>query len=90
MPEQLLPDYTWKACAFALVLDRDARDYPLLHRPFQASAATPARPVTDFPASNPAMAALPLLQTLQQASSGRQQITLSSGTRPWLIDMVMP
>jgi hypothetical protein len=90
MPEQLLPDYSWKACAFALVLDRDARDYPLLHRPFQATVPDPARPVTNFSVSNPAMAALPLFQTLRQTTSGQQQITLSSGTRPWLVDMVMP
>jgi len=90
MPEQLLPDYTWKACAFALVLDRDARDHPLLHRPLQKTVPDPARPVTDFPVSNPAMAALPLFQTLQQASSGQQQITLSPGTQPWLAEMVMP
>lgn len=90
MPGQLLPDYTWKACAFALVLGRDARDHPLLHRPFQTTVPDPARPVTDFSVSNPAMAALPLFQTLQQATSGQQQITLSPGTRPWLVDMVMP
>lgn len=90
MPEQLLPDYTWKACAFALVLVRNARSHPLLHRPFQATVPDPARPVANFSVHNPAMAALPLFQTLQQATSGQQQITLSSGTRPWLVDMVMP
>ena len=90
MPEQLLPDYTWKACAFALVLSRDAHNHPLLYRPVQTSVPGPARPATDFAVSNPAMAAAPLFQTLQQASSGPQQITLSSGTRPWLAEMVMP
>jgi hypothetical protein len=90
MPEQLLPDYTWKACAYALVLGRDAHDNPLLHRPFQTIVLDPARPVTNLSVSNPAMAALPLFQTLQQASSGQQQIMLSSGTRPWLTEMVMP
>ena len=90
MPEQLLPDYRWKACAFALVLDRETHDRPLLHRPFQASGADPALPEIDFPAHNPAMAALPLFQALQQADSGQQQITLSAGQRPWLIDVVMP
>jgi hypothetical protein len=88
MPEQLLPDYRWKACAFALVLDRDTRDRPLIHRPIQANNAP--LPDDDFPARNPAMAALPLFQTLQQGSSGEQQLTLSTGTRPWLIDVVMP
>jgi len=90
MPEQLLPDYAWKACAFALLLDRETRDRPLLHRPIQATGSDPALPATDFPARNPAMAALPLFQVLQQASSGQQQITLSAGTRPWRVDMVMP
>jgi hypothetical protein len=90
LPEQLLPDYTWKTCAFALVLDRDTRKHPLIHRPFQATVPDPARPVTDFAVNNPAMAALPLFQTLQQATGGQQQITLSSGTRPWLVDMVTP
>ena len=90
MPEQLLPDYAWKACAFALLLDREIRDRPLLHRPIQTTGSDPALPVTDFPARNPAMAALPLFQLLQQASSGQQQITLSTGTRPWRVDMVMP
>jgi len=88
MPEQLLPDYRWKACAFALVLDRETRDCPLLHRPIQANKAT--LPDIDFPAHNPAMAALPLFQTLQQGNSGEQQLTLSAGQRPWLIDVVMP
>ena len=90
MPAQLLPGYTWKACAFALVLHRDTRKHPLVHRPFQANVPDPARPVTDFSVINPAMAALPLFQALQQATGGQQQITLSSGTRPWLVDMVMP
>jgi len=90
MPEQLLPSYTWKACAFALVLDRDAHGHPLVHRPFQATVSEPARSVTDFSVSNPAMAALPLFRTLQQASSSRQHVTLSTGTRPWLVEMVMP
>ena len=90
MPEQLLPDYHWKACAFALVLDRDTRDRPQLHRPFQASVTDPALSITDFPARNPAMAALPLFQTLRQGNSGEQQITLSAGTRPWLIDVLIP
>lgn len=90
MPEQLLPDYTWKACAFALLLDHETHDHPLIHRPIQATAPDPAQPITDFSVSNPAMAALPLFQTLQQATSGQQQITLSSGERPWLVDMVMP
>jgi hypothetical protein len=90
MPAQLLPDYTWKACAFALVLDRDARDRPLLHRPFQANVPDPTLPGTGFSERNPAMAALPLFQILQQAASGQQQITLSSGPRPWRIDMEMP
>jgi hypothetical protein len=88
MPEQLLPDYDWKACAFALVLDRDTHDRPRLHRPIQANNA--ALPEIDFPAHNPAMAALPLFRTLQQGNRGEQQITLSGGARPWLIDMVMP
>jgi len=88
MPEQLLPDYRWNACAFALVLGRDTRDHPLLHRPIQANNA--ALPDIDFPARNPAMAALPLFQTLRQGNSGEQQITLSAGTRPWLINVVMP
>jgi hypothetical protein len=88
MPEQLLPDYRWKACAFALVLDRDTRDRPRLHRPIQTNNAT--LPDIDFTARNPAMAALPLFQTLQQGNSGKQQITLSAGKRPWLIDVVMP
>jgi hypothetical protein len=90
MPEYLLPDYTWKACAFALVLGRVARDHPQLHRPFQATVSDPARSDTDFSVSNPAMATLPLFQMLQRAASGPQQITLSSGARPWLVDMIMP
>jgi hypothetical protein len=90
MPEQLLPDYTWKACAFALLLDREVHDHPLIHRPIQATVPDPARPITDFSVNNPAMAALPLFQALQQATSGQQQITLSSGARPWLVDMVIP
>jgi len=90
MPVQLLPDYAWKTCAFALVLDCEARDCPLLHRPFQPSVPDATLSVTDFPAQNPAMAALPLFKVLQQAASGRQQITLSSGPRPWLVDMLMP
>jgi hypothetical protein len=90
MPEQLLPDYTWKACAFALVLDRDVRNHPLVHRPFQATVPDSAWPITDFSVSNPAMAALPLFQALQQATSSQQQITLSSGARPWLVDIVIP
>ena len=88
MPEQLLPDYRWKACAFALVLDRDTRDRPLLHRPIQSDNA--ALPEGEFAARNPAMAALPLFRTLQQGNSGEQQITLSAGQRPWLLDVVMP
>ena len=90
LPEQLLPDYAWKACAFALVLDRDARDRPRLQRPVQATAPDPALPAIDFPAHNPAMAALPLFQALQQAGSGRQQIALSPGPRPWQTDLLMP
>jgi len=90
MPEQLLPDYRWKACAFALVLDREARDRPLIHQPVQASVSDPALAETDFPARSPAMAALPLFQLLQGATRGRRQIALSSGKRPWLVDMVMP
>jgi hypothetical protein len=90
MPKQLLPDYAWKACAFSLVLSRNARECPLLHRPFQATEPDPALPVTDFSVSNPAMAALPLFQALHQSSSGQQQIVLSSGTRPWLTEVVMP
>ena len=90
MPEQLPPDYAWKACAFALLLDRETRDRPLLHRPIQATRSDPALSATDFPARNPAMAALPLFQALQQATSGQQQISLSVGQRPWLIDVVMP
>jgi len=90
MPEQLLPDYNWKACAFALVLDRETRDRPLIHRPIQATVPDPALPDIDFPARNPAMAALPLFQLLQQTTRGQQQIALSSGNRPWLIDLVMP
>ena len=88
MPEQLLPDYRWKACAFALVLDRETRDRPLLHRPIQANKASLSD--IDFPARNPAMAALPLFQTLQQGNRGEQQITLSAGQRPWLINVIMP
>ena len=90
MPEQLLPDYTWKACAFALVLDREARNRPLIHRPVQATDPNPALPVTDFPTHNPAMAALPLFRALQQAGSGQQNICLSPGERPWHSDLVMP
>lgn len=90
MPAQLLPDYAWETCAFALLLDRDACDSPLLHRPWQASVPDPALSIIDFPARNPAMAGLPLFRALQQAVSGTQQITLSPGTRPWLVDMVMP
>ena len=88
MPQQLLPDYRWKTCAFALVLDRETRDCPLIHRPIQTSNA--ALPEIDFTARNPAMAALPLFQTLQQGNSGEQQLTLSGGQRPWLIDVIMP
>lgn len=90
MPEQLLPDYTWKACAFALVLDREARDRPLIHRPVQATDPDPALPVTDFPTHNPAMAALPLFRSLQQARSGQQNICLSPGEHPWRSDVFMP
>ena len=90
MPAQLLPDYAWKTCAFALVLDRGNRDRPLLHRPFQPTATNPDLPATMFPAHNPAMACLPLFQALQQGGSGEQQIVLSAGTRPWLVDMVIP
>jgi hypothetical protein len=43
-----------------------------------------------FPARNPAMACLPLFQVLQQAASGAQQIALSAGSRPWLVNLVMP
>ncbi len=90
MPVQLLPDYDWKSCAFALLLDRDACDQPLLHRPFQATVPDPALPDPEFSERNPAMAALPLFRALQQAASGQQQITLSSGPRPWRLDMKMP
>jgi len=90
MPEQLLPDYTWKACAFALVLVRAGHDHPLLHRPRQAIALDPGRPVADFSENNPALAALPLFQALHQAQPGLQPVNLSSGARPWLVDMVIP
>lgn len=90
LPVQLLPDYAWKTCAFALVLAREAHGYPRLHRPFQSTVPDPDRPVMAFPARNPAMACLPLFQALQQAAGGERQIALSPGTRPWLVDMVMP
>ena len=90
MPLHLLPDYAWKTCAFALVLDRDSRDRPLLHQPFQPAVTDPDLPVTEFPARNPAMACLPLFQALRQVGGAKQQVVLSSGTRPWLVEMVMP
>lgn len=90
MPVQLLPDYNWKSCAFALVLDRDPADRPRLHRPFKRTDPDPALATENFPAGNPAMAALPLFQALQERTRGRQQITLSPGTRPWLADLLVP
>ena len=90
MPVQLLPDYAWKTCAFALVLDRDARNRPLLHRPYQPTVPDPALSITDFPARNPAMAGLPLFHALQETASGQQQLTLSNGTRPWIVNLVLP
>jgi hypothetical protein len=90
LPAQLLPDDAWKTVAFALVLDRDARNQPLLQRPYQPTRPDPEQSAMAFPARNPAMACLPLFQVLQQAASGAQQIALSAGSRPWLVNLVMP
>ncbi|MEA3412389.1 MAG: beta-ketoacyl synthase chain length factor [Pseudomonadota bacterium] len=92
MPERLLPDYTWKTCAFALVLDRDTRDGPLIHRPFQQTGpdSDPGSSTRDFPLRNPAMAALPLFQALRKTAAGHRQVALSSGARPWRVDVVVP
>ena len=90
MPAQLLPDYRWKASAFALVLGRDAHDCPSIHRPVQATVPDPTLSDADFPTNNPAMAALPLFQALQQARSGEQTITLSPGKCPWRSNVIMP
>ncbi|MCP4409483.1 MAG: beta-ketoacyl synthase chain length factor [Gammaproteobacteria bacterium] len=91
MPVKLLPDYGWKNCAFALVLDRDAAaNRPRLHQPFKRTAPDPALSTENFPGDNPAMAAAPLFQAVQESPRGRQQITLSPGTRPWLADLLIP
>ena len=90
LPVQLLPDYAWQTCAFALVLGQEVHGYPWLHRPFQSTAPDPEMTVMAFPARNPAMACLPLFQALQQATGGKRQIALSPGARPWRVDMVIP
>ena len=100
MPERLLPDYHWHACAFALLLARPARHstpLPLLHRPQQATSTSPnsqttSQPAntetTNFPLRNPALAAAPLIRALlQPGDHARQTLALSTGPRPWIVDL---
>jgi hypothetical protein len=90
LPEQLLPDYDWDACAFALLLERNADGQPQLQRPYQTGMPDPARSDADFRASNPAMAALPLFRLLQQATAGTYQVALSADRQTWLADLLIP
>lgn len=90
MPAQLLPDNSWTTCAFALALDRNERNRPLMGRPYRQSAPEAVPSVEDFRTRNPAMLALPLFRALRKSDAGHWRITLSSGTRPWVVDLELP
>jgi hypothetical protein len=90
MPAQLLPDNSWETCAFALALGRNERNRPLIGRPYRHSVPDSAPFDRDFLESNPAMLALPLFRSLRETEAGHRQIALSSGYRPWTVDLEMP
>ncbi len=90
MPEHLLPDYSWEPCAFALVLDANADSCPQIQQPFQPNGFDETPEVIAFEKHSPAMAALPLFQSLQNVTAKGQEVTLSSGTHPWMTCMILP
>ena len=104
MPERLLPDYRWHDCGFALLLGHadtstDGKHLPLLRQPVQATPASqPAtrleQEAAEFPLHNPALAAVPLMRALVDAQQSphpfHQTISLSTGPRPWSVELVLP
>jgi len=89
MPEALLPKYTWQPCALALVLGVARDDYPQLSMPYRVEAPeNTAAP--DFGACNPTLQGLPLLEQLQNGTTGKRRVQLTSGTMPWFTDLVLP
>ena len=105
MPEGLVPDYRWSDCGFALLLGRagagtDGKHLPLLRQPVQAAPSNePAtrleQAAAEFPLYNPALAAVPLMRALllraQPSPTPRHQtIALSTGPRPWSVELVLP
>ena len=84
MPEYLLQNYRWKACAVALVLSRPVAGKPGLSRPYLSSNETAVN--TSFPMVNPVSEAFSLLKALKGNENDIQILKISNGRLPWLIN----
>ncbi|MDB3945266.1 beta-ketoacyl synthase chain length factor [Gammaproteobacteria bacterium] len=90
IPTKLLPNNNWTTCAFALVLDRNGNDRPLLYQPVQASLPVSTISTPAFAIQNPALACISVFQALQKNESGRHHLNLSGGKKRWVIDLEIP
>ena len=84
MPEYLLKNYSWQACATALVLGQPVADKPSLSRPYLSNDVQHTN--SRFPTDNPVCEAFSLLEILDNNLQGIQNAQISNGKEPWLIN----
>ena len=84
MPEYLLKDYLWQACAIALVLSPAMPGKPSLSRPYLSGKKSIRE--DNFSHNNPVSEGFSLLKLLQKESPEEQCVKISSGELPWLIN----
>ena len=84
MPEYLLKNYCWQACAIALVLGQRQQGKPSLSRPYLASDENADN--SSFPKVNPVSEAFSILKMLDSNVNSIETIQISAGRLPWLIN----
>lgn len=90
MPADLLPEFDWQACAFALLLGAPLEGLPIVSGPFVVDEGNAGDGPASLSSGTPAMAGLPLLQALRNPVTGRHRLPVTTGDDGWTIELELP